>query len=67
MTGVGQDQALALGLKPGAKDIGPTLYAMGVLGWFILITIPTGIFALMVFPIIGLLVRTAKSRNKSDA
>lgn len=49
------------------KDIGPTLYAMGVLGWFMLITIPTGILAFMVFTIVGLLIRAAKSRNRSDA
>ena len=33
------------------KDIGGTLYAMGMMGWFGLITFPTGFLALIVFTV----------------
>jgi hypothetical protein len=31
------------------REMGDTLYAMGVMGWFMLVTIPTGLLALLVF------------------
>ena len=34
------------------KDIGQTLYRMGVMGWFFLFTFPTGIPALIVFSLV---------------
>ena len=33
------------------RDIGGTLYAMGVMGWFGLLTFPTGFIALIVFTV----------------
>jgi hypothetical protein len=33
------------------RDIGPTLYSMGVMGWFGLLTIPTGLLALALFTV----------------
>jgi hypothetical protein len=34
-------------------DIGDTLYQMGIMGWFSLLTFPTGIMALIVLSLIG--------------
>jgi hypothetical protein len=31
------------------REIGNTLYSMGVMGWFMLVTIPTGLLALLIF------------------
>lgn len=31
------------------REMGETLYGMGVMGWFMLVTIPTGLLALLVF------------------
>jgi hypothetical protein len=31
------------------REMGDTLYSMGVMGWFMLVTIPTGLLALLVF------------------
>jgi hypothetical protein len=33
-------------------DIGSSLYSMGVIGWLVLITFPTGIVALVVFSLV---------------
>jgi hypothetical protein len=33
-------------------DIGPSLYSMGVIGWLVLFTFPTGIVALVVFSVV---------------
>jgi len=38
-------------------DIGPLLYQMFVAGWFMLITLPTGLFAILVFTVILLVIR----------
>lgn len=31
------------------REMGQTLYSMGVMGWFMLVTIPTGLLALLIF------------------
>jgi hypothetical protein len=31
------------------REMGETLYSMGVMGWFMLVTIPTGLLALLIF------------------
>lgn len=31
------------------RELGDTLYSMGVMGWFMLVTIPTGLLALLLF------------------
>ena len=33
------------------KDIGGVLYSMGVMGWFSLLTVPSGFLALVVFTV----------------
>ena len=35
----------------GGKDIGETLYAMGVMGWFMLATIPLGVIAFVIWTV----------------
>ena len=35
----------------GGKDWGHTLYSMGVMGWFCLITVPTGAVGLLIYTI----------------
>jgi hypothetical protein len=37
------------------REMGETLYSMGVMGWFMLVTIPTGLLALLVFLLLLLL------------
>lgn len=46
------------------REMGNTLYSMGVMGWFMLITIPTGLLALLVFLLL-LLVEWIVGRNKA--
>jgi hypothetical protein len=31
------------------KDLGPSLYTLGVMGWFFLLTVPSGLIAFTVF------------------
>jgi hypothetical protein len=31
------------------REMGQTLYSMGVMGWFMLVTIPTGLLVLLIF------------------
>jgi hypothetical protein len=31
------------------REMGNTLYSLGVMGWFMLVTIPTGLLALLIF------------------
>jgi hypothetical protein len=38
------------------QDIGGTLYGMGVMGWFMLVTIPTGAAALAIYALILLVI-----------
>ena len=48
------------------RDMGEQLYGMGVMGWFMLVTIPTGLFALATYFGIVLLVwfvRRARRRS----
>lgn len=43
-------------------DIGGLLYAMGVMGWFVLLTFPTGVLGAVAFTIV-VLVRRARKRR----
>ncbi len=51
------------------NDRGEQLYSMGVMGWFMLVTIPTGLIALAVYGVILLIIwlvvrnRNSKARN----
>lgn len=45
-------------------DIGGPLYALGMMGWFALITLPTGVLALIVYFAVLLVLKLTK---KSDA
>ena len=47
-------------------DIGPQLYQMGVMGWFMLATIPMGVIAFIAWTI-GWVVWTNLNRRKVDA
>ena len=38
------------------RDMGEQLYGMGVMGWFMLVTIPTGLLALVIYGAILLVV-----------
>ena len=54
------------------RDLGPTLYSMGVLGWFMLATIPIGLVVLVVYlsgmVIVGVLLsRRQKQKELLDA
>jgi hypothetical protein len=54
------------------RDLGQTLYSMGVLGWFMLVTIPVGLVVLVVYlvgmAIVGVLLsRRQKRKELSDA
>jgi hypothetical protein len=52
------------------QDMGERLYEMGVMGWFMLVTIPTGLLALAIYGAILLvvwLVRQARRRTHSPA
>ena len=44
------------------NDMGDTLYAMGVMGWFMLATIPVGLVAFVIWTIVWVLVRQRKLR-----
>lgn len=44
------------------KDMGDTLYAMGVMGWFMLATIPVGFVAFVIWTIVWVWVRQRKLR-----
>ena len=49
------------------EDIGERLYTMGVMGWAMLFTIPTGAIALLIFLVVLLviwLVRRGKAQNR---
>jgi len=47
-------------------DIGGLLYAMGVMGWFMLLTFPTGFIGLMAFTIVVLVTRWRKYRGQGE-
>jgi hypothetical protein len=40
-------------------DVGELLYTMGMMGWFMLLTFPTGLIALVVFTIVAAVSRRA--------
>ncbi len=48
-------------------DMGEQLYSMGVMGWFMLVTIPTGVIALAVYGavllIVWLVIRNRRKRS----
>lgn len=49
------------------RDMGEQLYGMGVMGWFMLVTLPTGLLALAAYGVILLvvwLVRRARRRRR---
>ena len=50
----------------GGNDIGDTLYVMGVLGWFMLATLPLGGGALIVFVVV-FIIHYLAWRNAQDA
>jgi hypothetical protein len=41
----------------GGSDIGGTLYAMGVMGWFMIATLPLGLAAAVLWTVIWLVLR----------
>lgn len=47
----------------GGRDIGETLVMLFVSGWFMLVTIPTGATALLIYTIV-LITRKASAKNK---
>lgn len=48
----------------GGTDMGETLYAMGVMGWFMLGTLPLGAGALLVWAVVLVLHRLYWGRNQ---
>jgi hypothetical protein len=46
------------------REMGDTLYSMGVMGWFMLVTIPTGLLALLIFLLL-LLIEWIMGRRKA--
>jgi len=46
------------------REMGDTLYSMGVMGWFMLVTIPTGLLALLIFLLL-LLIEWIVGRRKA--
>ncbi len=47
----------------GGKDIGETLYTLGVMGWLMLATIPLGGIALLTWLIVAVVMRNADRRK----
>jgi hypothetical protein len=50
--GCALDESTAHPCIVNGQDIGGTLYAMGVMGWFMLVTLPTGSLALLAYVLI---------------
>lgn len=51
------------------REMGETLYSMGVMGWFMLVTIPTGLLALLIFLLLLLVewvIGRKKARRQAD-
>jgi len=48
------------------EDIGPTLYALGVMGWFMLATIPLGAGALLLWAVVLVVHRLYWGRKRGD-
>lgn len=61
------DEGSAHSCVVAGQDIGEMLYAMGVMGWFMFITIPSGLVALIVFLIVLLVgwLRRKKMQERS--
>jgi hypothetical protein len=49
------------------EDIGSTLYALGVMGWFMLATIPLGAGALLLWAVVLIAHRLYWGRKRGDA
>ena len=49
------------------RDLGPTLYSMGVFGWLMIATIPIGLVVLVVYLVIMLIVWILLRRRKNLA
>jgi hypothetical protein len=49
------------------RDLGPTLYSMGVFGWLMIATIPIGLVVLVVYLVIMLIVWIILRRRKNLA
>lgn len=47
------------------RDIGEQLYGMGVMGWFMLVTIPTGLLALAAYGAVLLVIWLVRRAKKS--
>jgi hypothetical protein len=48
------------------REMGNTLYSMGVMGWFMLVTIPTGLLALLLF-LLFLLIEWIVGRTRTKS
>ena len=60
------DEGSVLPCIVNGRDMGEQLYGMGVMGWFMLVTIPTGLLALVIYGAILLavwLVRRARRHS----
>lgn len=51
----------------GGKDYGETLYTLGVLGWLMLLTLPAGALALLVWLVVLLVHRSRWKRRQTAA
>lgn len=49
------------------RDMGEQLYGMGVMGWFMLVTIPTGLLALAIYCAVLLLVWLVRRARRRGA
>jgi hypothetical protein len=49
------------------EDMGHTLYTMFVMGWFMLVTLPAGLVALLVWIIVAVTLLLAGRRRRKDA
>lgn len=47
------------------REMGDTLYTLGVMGWFMLVTIPTGLLALLIFLLVLLILWLVGRRRSS--
>lgn len=47
------------------REMGDTLYTLGVMGWFMLVTIPTGLLALLIFLLVLLILWLVGRRRAS--
>lgn len=61
------DEGSAHSCVVAGQDIGEMLYTMGVMGWFMFVTIPSGLVALVIFLIVLLVgwLRRKKMQERS--